>query len=118
MPVNIDFSLREFKKRGAYNPHGFGFVFYEYRHPHLFKAPSSLAKEDITKQSFSFLSRIIIGHVRLASCGRKAHHNTHPFVQEKWSFAHNGTVREIKNRKLENFKPLGETDSNMLFVIY
>lgn len=115
MLVDIDFSLREFKKRGASNPHGFGFVFYEYGYPHLFKEPSSLDKEDITKQSFRFLSKIIIGHVRLASCGGKAHRNTHPFVQEKWSFAHNGTVIKIKNFKLENFKPLGETDSEYAF---
>lgn len=113
--VDIQFSLKEFKERGEKNPHGFGFVFYEDGNPKLIKEPSSLKNEDIEKEDYKFKSKIIIGHVRLASCGGQSHKNTHPFVIKNWSFAHNGTVRKIKNLDLKKFKPQGETDSECAF---
>lgn len=113
--VDIQFSLKEFKERGKCNPHGFGFVFYEKVIPNLIKKPEPIYKENIEKEDYKFKSKIIIGHVRFASCGEKAHKNTHPFVREKWSFAHNGTVTEIKRWELKIFKPEGETDSEYAF---
>ncbi|MCM8832236.1 MAG: class II glutamine amidotransferase [Candidatus Omnitrophica bacterium] len=114
--VDIQFSLKEFKKRGEENPHGFGFVFYnENNDPKLIKNPSSLKNESIEEKKYKFKSKIIIGHVRLASCGKVSHENTHPFLIKNWSFAHNGTVREVKNWQLNKFKPKGETDSEYAF---
>lgn len=114
-PVNIFFSLQEFQFRGQKNPHGFGFAFYREGMPEIIKKPTSLAKENIITQEFNFQSKIIIGHVRLASCGGQIHHNTHPFAQGRWCFAHNGTVTKIKEFRLEKFKPEGETDSEYAF---
>ncbi|MEO0073003.1 MAG: class II glutamine amidotransferase [candidate division WOR-3 bacterium] len=114
-PVNIQFSLKEFKERGRKNPHGFGFVFYENKEPKLIKEPEPLASKDLKKDEFKFKSKIIIGHVRLASCGNQSHENTHPFVINNWSFAHNGTVTKIKEWTLKKFKPKGETDSEHAF---
>ncbi len=113
--VDIQFSLKEFKERGKRNPHGFGFVFYENGIPKLIKKQKSLKDEDIEKEDYKFKSKIIIGHVRLASCGSQSYENTHPFVIGKWSFAHNGTVREVKNWQLNKFKPKGDTDSEYAF---
>lgn len=113
--VNIEFSLKEFQCRGERNPHGFGFAFYQAGEVKIIKEPKPLSSVDVTGGELSFSSKIIIGHVRLASCGRKKHENTHPFKQEKWCFAHNGTVSEIKSFSLERFKPEGETDSEYAF---
>lgn len=74
--------------------------------------------EDIKHKDFRFISKIIIGHIRLASCGRIAHRNTHPFIRGGWAFAHNGTVTRMKNESefaLSVFKPLGDTDSEYAF---
>lgn len=113
--VDVQFSLKEFRERGRSNPHGFGFVFYENGNPKLIKKPSSFQEEDIEKEDYKFKSKIIIGHVRFATCGGPNHKNTHPFVKDNWSFAHNGTVIEIKYRPLNKFKPEGETDSEYAF---
>lgn len=113
--VDIRFSLKEFKERGKENYHGFGFVFYKGKKPHIFKKPSSLAYENIEDKNFAFKSKIIIGHVRLASCGKQSHENTHPFVINNLSFAHNGTVTSVKKWQLGIFKPEGETDSEYAF---
>jgi len=36
--------------------------------------------------------QIILGHLRKASCGEHSIENTQPFLNSKWSFAHNGTI--------------------------
>ncbi len=116
--VNINFSLREFKHRGESNHHGWGFAFLENNDWKIIKEPYSLKNEDITQEKFRFKSKIIIGHVRLASCGEKIHKNTHPFIIENRVFAHNGTVKDVKNDKnffLVNLKPEGDTDSEYAF---
>lgn len=61
---------------------------------------------------------MIIGHVRLKSCGIQSHENTHPFEINNWVFAHNGTVSSIMSMeefKLKRFKPIGKTDSEFAF---
>jgi glutamine amidotransferase len=116
--VDIELSLREFRHRGESNPHGWGFAYYSDGKWELIRKPKSLADEDIQREQFKFKSKIIIGHVRLASCGNKSHLNTHPFLKDKWIFAHNGTVRKIMNNEefqLGRFRPSGETDSEYAF---
>lgn len=113
--VNIDFSLKEFQERGDNNPHGFGFAFYINGEWVIHKRPTSLSQEDIQQKDFRHKSKIIIGHVRLASCGNQVHKNTHPFQNGNWVFAHNGTVIDIKNKELNKYKPEGETDSEYAF---
>jgi predicted glutamine amidotransferase len=115
--VDIKFSLLEFKQRGRINSHGYGFSYYEEgkRNPILFKDPTSLYFQDVDQRKFEFKSKIVIGHVRLISCGNQSHPNTHPFIKEAWSFAHNGTVREVKNSPLKLIQPTGDTDSEYAF---
>lgn len=116
--VDIKFSLGEFRHRGEKNPHGWGFGFYneDDNKWEIIKKPESLKNEDINK--FSFKSKIIVGHVRLASCGNHSQQNTHPFNKDDWIFAHNGTVTKIMNNsnfKLNKFVPRGDTDSEYAF---
>jgi glutamine amidotransferase len=116
--VDIQLSLREFSHRGKYNPHGWGFAFYSGDKWEVVKEPGSLADVDTKSERFMFKSKIIIGHVRLASCGTKCHLNTHPFQRNGWAFAHNGTVSSImynKEFRLNTIKPLGQTDSEYAF---
>ncbi len=116
--VDIQFSLLEFRHRGEKNPHGWGFAFNQDEDWKVFKEPSSLSIEDVRAETFQFKSKVIIGHVRLASCGDHTHQNTHPFKIDNWIFAHNGTVREIIEKaefKLRSYKPEGKTDSEYAF---
>ncbi|MEO0238137.1 MAG: class II glutamine amidotransferase [candidate division WOR-3 bacterium] len=112
--VDVKFSLKEFQYRGKKNNHGWGFAFFENGKWEILKKPDSLEKEDITKKEFTFKSKIIIGHVRLASCGAQNHDNTHPFKINNWIFAHNGTVN-INNLSLKILEPKGKTDSEHIF---
>lgn len=116
--VDIQFSLHEFRHRGEYNPHGWGFAFLENGDWNVIKEPYPLSNENIECEKFQFRSKIIIGHVRLASCGKKNHQNTHPFKIDKWVFAHNGTIAKIKGLsqfRLEHLTPEGQTDSEYAF---
>ncbi|MEO0288883.1 MAG: class II glutamine amidotransferase [candidate division WOR-3 bacterium] len=112
--VDIQFSLKEFQYRGKKNKHGWGFAFFKNGKWEILKKPDSLEKEDIKEQKFTFKSGIIIGHVRLASCGDQNYGNTHPFKMDNWAFAHNGTVK-IDNLHLKILKPKGKTDSEHIF---
>jgi glutamine amidotransferase len=60
-----------------------------------------------------------IAHIRKRTRGPVALANTHPFHRELWGrawvFAHNGTVRGIKKKKLGRFRPIGTTDSEHAF---
>jgi len=113
--VDINFSLREFKHRGKNNPRGWGFAFFENNQWEVIKKADSLHRENILQKQFDFKSKIIIGHVRLASCGDHVHENTHPFNKENWVFAHNGTVNSIKKFSPGRWQPDGDTDSEHAF---
>jgi predicted glutamine amidotransferase len=72
----------------------------------------------------------VVAHVREASVGTVRHENTHPFVHDRWLFAHNGTVARFRSaarvrRSLEaEIDPLlrtairGETDSERCFYLF
>ncbi|MBN2077476.1 MAG: class II glutamine amidotransferase [Spirochaetes bacterium] len=117
-PVDMRLSLREFRHRGAVNSHGWGFAFREGRSWRVIKRPVSLAGENTGDGRFDFTSPIVIGHVRLATCGNHTHPNTHPFALGKWAFAHNGTVEGIMGHpdfRLARRFPKGGTDSEYAF---
>jgi glutamine amidotransferase len=116
--VDINFTIREFHRRGKDNPHGWGFAFHQDGDWKIIKEPSSLSAKDIKEEQFKFKSKTIIGHVRFISCGSQSHLNTHPFKINNWAFAHNGTVNGIMKDpqfELTAFKPEGGTDSEYAF---
>jgi predicted glutamine amidotransferase len=75
-------------------------------------------------------SEIVVAHVRDASVGPVAEENTHPFVQGRWLFAHNGTV--ARYRRVERVRAAleaeidadlrramrGDTDSERCFHLF
>lgn len=64
-----------------------------------------------------------VAHVRYASTGELAVHNTHPFEQEGRLFAHNGVIHGLDelDRRLRSLEAAhlvrGETDSERLFAL-
>ncbi len=88
------------------------------------------ADEDFVRAGRSARSRIVLAHVRDASVGRVALENTHPFVEGRWVFAHNGTVaryrrsRSVREALLAAISPArrerlrGQTDSERCFQIF
>ncbi len=122
LPVRPNVSFRGFRHRGKSNPHGWGIAFYPDESAQIIKEPIQAGKSPLSEflQAYQEVkSKVFIAHVRYTSIGEKSHKNTHPFCRElngkEYVFAHNGTLRNYKNLKLERFKPIGETDSEHAF---
>jgi glutamine amidotransferase len=72
-------------------------------------------------------ARAVLAHVRLASVGKVVTPNAHPFAHGRWTFAHNGTVRDfVRHREAieaaiaPSFAQHihGETDSERCFYLF
>jgi glutamine amidotransferase len=72
----------------------------------------------------SVVASTVLAHVRQASVGALAEHNTHPFMHGPWMFAHNGTLHGFARdpERLRRLIPThlrqcieGETDSEYAF---
>lgn len=121
-PVNPKFSFTGFRYRGDKNPDGWGLAYYPDDSAQVIKEPikarSSLLSE-FFKDYYEMLSKIFVGHVRFSSVGSKSRKNTHPFYRELFGkehvFAHNGTLKDYKDLKTGDFKPIGSTDSEHVF---
>jgi len=123
-PVRPRISFRAFRRRGEYNPDGWGLSFYPGKSALVLKEPLKSMDSPLSAfvQEYSYIrSKIFVAHVRHASVGPTGYDNTHPFSRElngrEYVFAHNGTLRRNfkKRLKLGRFKPLGGTDSEHVF---
>lgn len=124
VPTDICFSFSGLIKRGGETgPHsdGWGIAFYEGKGYRSFHDPIASVDSEIAKfiQQYSIKSTQVISHIRKANRGRVCLENTHPFSRElwgrTWSFAHNGQLKGIKNKTLNNYLPVGTTDSEYAF---
>ncbi len=128
-PASVTYSLREFALHGGAtyrNNSGWGIAYFRDRDAILVKeaepASDSPWVDFIASQSIE--SQCVIAHVRLATVGDPALHNTHPFRRalgrQTHVFAHNGTLHGLhdnhSHRQLKN-KPLGDTDSELAFCL-
>jgi len=113
------------------HPHGWGIAWYGARGPRVRRGVMAAhADEDFVRAGRRARSRIVLAHVRDASVGRVALENTHPFVEGRWVFAHNGTVaryrrsRSVRDALLAAIAPPrrdrlgGQTDSERCFQIF
>jgi glutamine amidotransferase len=75
------------------HPHGWGIGWYADGAPAVRRGllPAH-ADEAFVAAGRELRSPVVIAHVRDASIGPVRHENTHPFVFDRWLFAHNGTV--------------------------
>lgn len=121
-PVNSSFTFRGFRKRGEYNPDGWGLAYYPDRSVQVIKEPLRSTKSKLAgfiKNYHDIQSKIYIAHVRYKSSGDKSYKNTHPFQRElhgkEYVFAHNGTLRNYTSLTRGIYRPVGDTDSERAF---
>jgi len=124
VPTDIVFSFTALSTRGGRTgPHvdGFGLAFYEGKAARVFLDPNAAANSPLAQflRNHSIKTELAIAHVRKKTRGHVKLSNTHPFQRELWGrawvFAHNGTVRGMKQKKLSRFVPIGDTDSEYAF---
>lgn len=80
------------------HPHGWGIGWYVNGAPHVRRGilPAH-ADETFVAAGREIRSNVVLAHVREASVGPVLHENTHPFVHDRWLFAHNGTVARFRD---------------------
>jgi len=120
-PVRPRLSFRGFRRRGEYNPDGWGIAFYPDKSAQVLKEPIKSTYSPLSRFIAGYdliKSKIFIAHVRLISSSSRGYMNTHPFLREfngrDYVFAHNGTI-SFQSLKLGRFKPVGKTDSEHVF---
>ena len=120
-PVRCGFSLRGLRHRSESNPDGWGIGRYTGKDVVIIKEPKKSAVSELSKaveNNRSFTSNIFIGHVRRTSGTGISEVNTHPFSKKfrgyDFMFAHNGNLNKNKISSNLDFKPKGETDSELL----
>jgi predicted glutamine amidotransferase len=111
-----DALLRSFAEHSARNPHGWGVACYSHGELVLRKMPeTALSSKAYFEAVRDAEGKIIISHIRNASCGEIHERNCHPFRREQggkqWAFAHNGHIDGISLHP----RCGGETDSEAVF---
>jgi glutamine amidotransferase len=113
------------------HPHGWGIGWYVAGSPHVRRGilPAH-ADESFAAAGREVRSSVVVAHVRDASVGPVQHENTHPFLYDRWLFAHNGTVarfqdevavREAIAAEIDRDLRLrirGDTDSERCFYLF
>jgi predicted glutamine amidotransferase len=124
VPTDIVFSFTGFVLRGGKTgPHadGWGLALYEGKFARSFLESTPAFASEMAEfiRHHPIKTLLAIAHVRRKTRGRASLENTHPFKRvlwgRHWSFAHNGTLPNIKQRRLRLELPLGETDSEHAF---
>ncbi len=112
---------------GVSHAHGWGVSTYEDEGdgPHVERqAWAAYHGEHFQRAAARIYAESVVAHVRRATVGPARVENTHPFVHERWTFAHNGTAPhfdKLRDRLLAATAPShraairGETDSEHLF---
>jgi len=64
---------------------------------------------------------VLLAHIRKRTVGPIGLENTHPFLQGRWVFAHNGTIEDIgwfeeRTSASRRAEVVGQTDSERLFA--
>ncbi|MCW2963761.1 MAG: class glutamine amidotransferase [Actinomycetia bacterium] len=90
--------------------------------PRVEKRPiAAYADKQFARTAREVSSRTFVAHVRFASTGGLRPENTHPFVQHRRLFAHNGVVEGLDrlDAELGDYRALvnGDTDSERFFAL-
>jgi glutamine amidotransferase len=126
VPTDIVFSFSGLALRGGKRgPHadGWGLALYEGSAVRTFLEPAAAADSKLAAylRSNPIKTLLAIAHVRKRTRGPVNLANTHPFVRElwgrHWTFAHNGTVKDIPRTVKGRFQPIGGTDSERAFCM-
>jgi predicted glutamine amidotransferase len=124
VPTDIVFSFSGLALRGgAKGPHadGWGLALYDGNAVRTFLEPTPACNSPLATyvRENPIKTLLAIAHVRRKTRGDVSLANTHPFVRELWgrtlTFAHNGTVKGMRDFPLKRFRPIGNTDSEYAF---
>ena len=96
------------------HPHGWGIGWYVEGSPHVARGilPAH-ADASFAEAGRSIRSTIVLAHVREASVGPVLAENTHPFLWDRWLFAHNGTVARFNEDPAVRAAIEGEIDPDL-----
>lgn len=107
------------------HPDGWGLAYYIADTPHVVKSTVTAESDDLFRHVSGIVtSQTVLAHIRKATHGKLTLLNTHPFQYGRWTFAHNGNIKQfddVKNELLKEiskeYRPycLGETDSEVIF---
>ena len=107
------------------HPDGWGLAYYVAETPHVVKSTIKAESDDLFKHVSGIVtSQTVLAHIRKATQGKLTLLNTHPFQHGRWTFAHNGNIKnfhhvkdELLKEVSEEIRPycLGDTDSEVLF---
>lgn len=126
VPTDIVFSFSGLALRGgAKGPHadGWGLALYDGKAVRTFLEPTAASRSPLATyvRHNPIKTLLAIAHVRRKTRGEISLANTHPFVRELWgrtlTFAHNGTVKNVRAFRLTRFHPIGNTDSEYAFCV-
>ncbi|OBA80635.1 class II glutamine amidotransferase [Mycobacterium sp. 1164966.3] len=115
-------SLSEQSRR---NPDGTGLgIFDEHGEPQLHKEPIAAWQDtDFATEAHELTATTFVAHVRYATTGSLDVRNTHPFLQDRRIFAHNGVLEglDVIDERLHELGTdglvLGQTDSERVFAL-
>jgi predicted glutamine amidotransferase len=90
--------------------------------PHVSKQPiAAYADAEFAREAREVSSRNALAHIRFASTGALTLQNTHPFLQDRRLFAHNGVIEDLPALEAHLGEDMrlveGETDSERLFAL-
>ncbi len=107
------------------HPDGWGISYYVQGAPHIIKSGQTAISDNLFKKVSGVVSsQTVLAHVRNATLGSINILNTHPFQYGKWTFAHNGNIKNYHQNRdsiLKVIDPelrrfvLGDTDSEIIF---
>lgn len=129
VPATVNFSLEEFAKHGGLtgiHKDGWGIAFFEDNDIHRLREARAAGASPLVRfvRKHSFVSDLVISHVRHATQGAKVLKNTQPFCRELGGrmhfFTHNGDLKGIQYDSLfqpDRFRPIGDTDSEHAFCL-
>jgi predicted glutamine amidotransferase len=125
-PADVVFSFTGLALRGGKTgPHadGWGLSLYDGKFARLFLEQHPAFSSPLARflRENPIPTRLAIAHVRKMTRGQASIQNTHPFVRvvqrRHFVFAHNGTLPNVRKRKLHYESTLGDTDSEHAFCV-
>jgi glutamine amidotransferase len=126
VPADLAFSFTGLALRGGQTgPHadGWGVSLYDGRFARTFLEPHPAFSSPLARfvRENPMKARLAIAHVRRMTRGKATIENTHPFLRvydrRHIVFAHNGTLPNVRERKLGYESAIGETDSEHAFCV-